>query len=386
MKIRIKYAIEAVLALLLKLFSVFPIKQNQVIFSAFSGRQYSDSPRRISEYLKCNHPEIKQVWAFTQPEKFNFLNEQGIITVKYKSLKYIYLVLTSKVYVDNVEHWSILRFRRQQMVLQTWHGGGAYKRIGSDRNDIGDTEKQHVIDKMNRITLFLSSSKAFTDCVIRGSYKYGGEVLPVGLPRNDELINKNTSGSGEVLKKLSIPDGSKIVMYAPTFRNSHDLSLYDVDFQRLCRSLEKRFSGNWVVLLRMHYYLAERLSGGENLPNVIDVSDYPDMQQLLGVTDVLVTDYSSTIWDFSFTGNPSFIYATDIDEYCGERDFYTPIEKWPFPLARNNDELEKVINGYNEEEYQAAVKSHLDFLGNCETGFATQKACEKIVEFIGGNE
>ena len=140
MKQRIKYAIEHGIQNALQLFRVLPL-QDRVNFIAFSGRQYSDSPRRISELLLKEHPEIQQVWAFNEPEKFRFLEEKGIKVVKYKSLEYLYYVMTSRVYVDNAEFWSILKFRPGQMVLETWHGGGAYKRVGGHRIDVNAREQ-----------------------------------------------------------------------------------------------------------------------------------------------------------------------------------------------------------------------------------------------------
>ena len=135
--ITLKYVLEAILAFCIRLFHLLPLHRDRVFFSAFSGRQYSDSPRRISEYLRNERPDIRQVWAFNEPEKFAFLKEHGIKVVKYKSLSHLYYALCSKVYVDNVEYWSLLRFRKTQMVVETWHGGGAYKRIGGDRIDVG---------------------------------------------------------------------------------------------------------------------------------------------------------------------------------------------------------------------------------------------------------
>ena len=208
MKQRIKYAIEHGIQNALQIFRVLPL-QNRVNFIAFSGRQYSDSPRRISELLLKEHPEIQQVWAFNEPEKFRFLEEKGIKVVKYKSLEYLYYVMTSKVYVDNAEFWSILKFRPGQMVLETWHGGGAYKRVGGHRIDVNQREQQHAVEKMNKITLFLSSSKAFTNFVIRDAYQYRGEVLECGLPRNDDLLSPDPTVCVRVREALDIPDGVK---------------------------------------------------------------------------------------------------------------------------------------------------------------------------------
>ena len=380
MKQKIKYAIEHGVQNALQLFRVLPL-QDRVNFIAFSGRQYSDSPRRISELLLTEHPEIQQVWAFTEPEKFRFLEEKGIKVVKYKSLEYLYYVMTSRVYVDNAEFWSALKFRPGQMVLETWHGGGAYKRVGGHRIDVNAREQQHAVEKMNKITLFLSSSKAFTKYVIRDAYQYSGEVLECGLPRNDDLIHPDPAVAARVRKSLDMPEHAKVLIYAPTFRNSHSLDLYDVDFEALKASLEKRFGGEWVILLRMHYYLADKAMAS-NAPYLRNATAYPDMQELLLASDVLLTDYSSCMWDFSLMHKPCFLYARDIAAYQGERDFYTPIESWPFPLASENDELAQVIGNFDEAAYHAAVDRHHAELGSTESGTAAKQCADRIAAFL----
>ena len=380
MKQRIKYAIEHGVQNALQLFRVLPL-QPRVNFIAFSGRQYSDSPRRISELLLKEHPEIEQVWAFVEPEKFAFLKEKGIKVVKYKSLEYLYYVMTSRVYVDNAEFWSALKFRPGQMVLETWHGGGAYKRVGGHRIDVNQREQQHAVEKMNKITLFLSSSKAFTKYVIRDAYQYRGEVLECGLPRNDDLLSPDPATAAKARETLGIPAGAKVLLYAPTFRNSHTLDLYDVDFARLKASLEARFGGEWVIVLRMHYYLADKAMA-VGAPWLYNATDYPDMQELLLSSDVLLTDYSSCMWDFSLMKKPCFLYARDIDEYRGERDFYTPIESWPFPLSADNDTLAKIIADFDGERYRQAVKRHHEELGSTESGTAAQQCAERIAAFL----
>ena len=380
MKQRIKYAVEHGIQNALQLFRLLPLKP-RVNFIAFSGRQYSDSPRRISELLLKEHPEIQQVWAFNEPEKFRFLEEKGIKVVKYKSLEYLYYVMTSRVYVDNAEFWSILKFRPGQMVLQTWHGGGAYKRVGGHRIDVNAREQHHAVEKMNKITLFLSSSRAFTDFVIRGAYQYRGEVLECGLPRNDDLLDPDPAAAGRVKQALGIAPEKKVLLYAPTFRNSHSLDLYDVDFSALKGSLEERFGGEWVIVLRMHYYLAHKAMAS-SAPYLRNATDYPDMQELLQCADVLLTDYSSCMWDFSLMARPCFLYARDIAEYRGERDFYTPIDSWPFPLAADNAALAKVIAEFDEKRYRAGVARHHADLGSTESGTAAKQCVERIVGFM----
>ena len=114
---------------------------------------------------------------------------------------------------------------------------------------------------------------------------------------------------------------------------------------------------------------------------VFDVTNYPDMQELLCAADILITDYSSCMWDFSLMYKPCFIYATDIEQYTQERDFYTPMSEWPFPIATNTDELINNILNFNQEEYVQKVKQHHKALGSFEDGHASERIL-KILETI----
>ena len=381
-KLRLKYLLERLIQTALGVFRVFPIRPRRILFSAFSGRQYSDSPRRISEALLKEHPEYEQIWAFTDPEKFRFLEEKGIRVIKFKSLEYLFCAMTCNVFVDNVEFWSILKFRPGQMILQTWHGGGCYKRVGSDRLDVSDLELQHVIQKMEQNTLFVSSCREFTRNVIRGAFGYRGEVLEVGLPRNDELLRGSGADLDELRRQLGIPEGNRVVLYAPTFRKSLKTDLYDVDMDRLRGALSRRFGGTWTVVLRLHYYMSGKILSAAQGENVVDATAYPDMQDLLYLADVLVTDYSSSLWDFSLMNKPAFVYANDLADYCTERNFYMPIDRWPFPRAVGNDSLEQEILGFREDEYRRTVAEHHAALGSTETGEATDRVCERIHKHI----
>ena len=154
-----------------------------------------------------------------------------------------------------------------------------------------------------------------------------------------------------------------------------------MDFARLKAALEARFGGEWVILLRMHYYLADRAmaAAADYLRNA---TEYPDMQDLLLCADVLLTDYSSCMWDFSLMEKPCFLYARDIAEYRGERNFYTPIEGWPFPLASDNGELARAIADFDEAAYRTAVHRHHKELGSTESGTAAQQCVDRIAAFI----
>ena len=117
-------------------------------------------------------------------------------------------------------------------------------------------------------------------------------------------------------------------------------------------------------------------------PYLRNATDYPDMQDLLQCADVLLTDYSSCMWDFSLMKKPCFLYARDIAEYRGERDFYTPIDSWPFPLAADNGELAAVISDFDEAAYRSAVDRHHRELGSTESGTAARQCAQRIAAFL----
>ena len=186
----------------------------------------------------------------------------------------------------------------------------------------------------------------------------------------------------EIQQKLGLDSSCKVVLYAPTYRGTPGFDkesnnkFKELDFQPLKEALVQRFSGSWEVLYRAHYYMA---SGRNGDGSVMDVSYYDDMQELLLVTDVLITDFSSSMWDFSLMYKPCFLYAPDIDTYDIERGFYTSPYSWPFPLAKSNQELASKIIGFDENKYAADVNRHFDELGSYEN----KDACAKVWKAIG---
>ncbi len=365
---------------LLCLFFLFPIKQNRVFFSAYSGKQYSCNPKAVSEWLLNRYPgRLEIIWAFVDPGKMHPAGD-GVRTVKFKSLRYIYYLLTSKVVVDNVESWSILPKRKGQFTINTWHGGGAYKGVGLMRMDASDAMDANMLRKNERISLYLSSSRAFTQMTLLESFHYQGEVLEAGMPRNDILVNGDPERAQEIRKRLGISQAAKVVIYAPTFR--HDLKYqYTLQYGRLLQALGERFGGEWVLLIRSHYYVKD---DAIDSAQAINVSNYPDMQELLLISDVLITDYSSSIWDFSLMHKPGFLYMPDYQDYVNEREFYTPVDEWPYPACFSMEDLVAKIRDYDPETALKKIEEHHASLGSFERGRAAETVGERIMRVVAG--
>ena len=234
----------------------------------------------------------------------------------------------------------------------------------------------------NNTDYILSSCRNFTKVEARSMGFKEEQCIPVGLPRNDVLFADHNDIAMKVRSFYSIPADKKFILYAPTFRSSSNQSTskmisnyIDLDVDSLLSSLKERFGCEWVCGIRLHPKLSDVDMGGIN---AINCTAYPDMQELLCCADAIITDYSSLMWDYSFTYRPVFLYAPDIEKYERERGFYLPVAEWPYPLAKSNQEMKDIILSFDQEKYTEAVKKHHIDTESYESG----SACAKIVELI----
>lgn len=371
LKLAVKQMAVYCLRMVLRLFYIFPVKRNRILFCSYGGGQFSCNPKAIFNYISCSYPrQFDCVWVFQKPEAFCNVSEYPMRTVKYKSFYYHYLMLTAKVIVNNNNISSYIPLRKSQLYINTWHGGGAYKRVGVYSPQQTTSVSIRLCAEMT--DYMISSSRRFSEVMVPSVMLPMEKMWEVGMPRNDVLMAPHPELVKKVKDYYHLSDNMHIVLYAPTYRGStFDAAKEDdsLNIQQCLSALSERFGGEWIAFYRVHYFLTSSIPATEQ---VIDASSYPDMQELLCAADVLITDYSSSMWDMSLTGKPCFIYATDIADYQQERDFYTPINEWPFPIAQNNQELASVIQNFDEQKYAADVQHHHDALGSCETGHASQ--------------
>ena len=179
-----------------------------------------------------------------------------------------------------------------------------------------------------------------------------------------------------IKKQYNIID-KNIVLYAPTFRKDFSFGGTSIDFKKLKEELKRKFGGDWVVLIKLHPMIASKFKNDDE--NIIDVSFHEDMQELLCASDILISDYSSCMWDFALMRKPIFVFADDIEEYTKkDRAFYMPVEKWPYPVAENNEQLLNNIEKFNKDNYLNNLNSHFDFVGCFDYG----NSCKEILNYI----
>jgi CDP-glycerol glycerophosphotransferase len=290
--------------------------------------------------------------------------------------------MTSRYIITNQAIEPCFPTRGNQKIVNTWHGGGAYKRVDNEVKIYKNQKWMMTILRNLRskmITYSISSCEKFTELHSKNWNITRDKFLPIGMPRNDIFFNNQESSKRRVRKYFNVNENIGIVLFAPTFRGSYrnkDAVVFTLNIPLLLQALINKFHSGFCFFFRSH--INSRVNYNTIKNDIIFAGDYPDMQELLSAADILITDYSSSIWDFSFTFRPCFIFAPDLKRYQDEQGFYTPIEEWPFSVAETNDQLIKNIFQFNNNNYMEAVRKHHSALGSFETGTATRQFCEKM--------
>ena len=175
----------------LKLLSIGHFHKKRIVFFSYFGAQYSCNPKYISEYMQERHPDFEIIWAFKSPQNFSYLHDKGIKTVKYLHPYFLHVCLTSKFIVTNSEIPAWFPIMKRQVYINTWHGGGAYKRVGAAYQK--ETPGKQIRAEIAREVpcTYVSSSNAFTELTIHQSFHHDGTILSCGMPRNDMLFNND---------------------------------------------------------------------------------------------------------------------------------------------------------------------------------------------------
>lgn len=362
-------------------FRLFPIKRKKIVFCNYVGKGYGCNPKYIAEEVIRRKNGWKLVWL-TDLVDGRFPPE--IQVVKYGSVRAIFELSTAGVWVDNQRKLPHYKKRKAQCFIETWHGGGGpMKKIGADNpRNFENKPYARTSRHMDKIVNVMISNSSCCTAIYRSAFLYHGDILECGYPRNDILLQDTSSFRTKIYDYFHLPKEQKTVLYAPTYRNGRNMDQYTLDTERLVKTLTKTFGGSWTVLLRLHPTMLFRAGEASYNEKVRNASTYDDMQELLAGSDILISDYSSVISEFALTGKPVFLFATDIQDYAVERDFYIDYYTLPFPIASNNEELMNNISSFNAELYGQKVQDYLRSVGMAEKGNASEVVVNYIEEWI----
>ncbi len=360
---------------------VFPIKKGRIYISNYFGKGYGDSPKYICNELLKYRDEFRIVWCLND---LNCSLPSGIRKVKNNTIKNIYEMCIAEIWIDNCRKPIYVRKRKGQYYIQTWHGDMGNKK--SEGEAIESLSRSYIASAKNdskMADLFLSGNEWFSR-VIRKAYWYNGEIANFGSPRRDILYNSTEEAKENIKKALGINNKVKIVLYAPTFRKKQDLEslqLYDLKWEMIIDALGERFGGEWIGICRLHPNIS-KMSSLLKFPDcVVDATSYQDMQELLMISDICISDYSSSIFEFAVTKKPSFVYAPDYEDYISnDRQYQFSVDELPFPFAIKTGDLIKNIKSFNNEEYLMKLDYfYNDVLHIYKEGDASKKVAELLL-------
>ncbi len=354
-----------------------PVSNNKILFSNFAGNGFGGNAKYILLELQKRRADLDYVWLV------NDLDTEmpvGVRKVRYGSLDHYRELGTAAVWVDNQHKNFLSRKRKGQYYIQTWHGIGPTKKIEFDAAETLSSSYLELCEFNSGMEdLFLSGSGFNTEMCRRG-FHYYGEVLECGYPRNDLLVNQ-IEDVNSIRERLYLPDKCKILLYAPTFRNDGLDPEQEINISNICETLERRFGERFICLVRFH----PNDPAGGNMSfdqGIINVTSYNDVQELLYISDILIADYSSLMWDFSLQGKPVFLFHTDDEHYQAERGTYISPDQMPYITSTSSRDLCDKILQFDDISYKAKLKEYLSKYQSLDKGNAASTVVDRIMKEI----
>lgn len=350
---------------------LFSKPKKAVVFECFRGKRYADNPKAISEKMHELYPEYDLIWGFTEKIIPTINVPEYVKVYKISSWKYRRAKASAIAFVRNEAMTEDLYKRKGQLFIQTWHGDRGFKEILYDAWKKSKRPMRVMDEKLT--DLFVLGSD-YAEERIKSAFHYHGRTIKTGCPRNDCLIFPQ--GLAKIKAQLGIDPGKKILLYAPTLRDHSAIINGTLDITDTLQHLNNR-GGEWICLVRAHpKALGLNTDEGEN---IIDVSKYPDMSDLLMIADALITDYSSCAGDFILRKKPVILIQYDRKEYG--RDFHVDIEETGFLIAKNQQELDQYIDQLSDEEFAKNCEIVMKYFGVQETGHASENICRIIDKY-----
>ncbi len=362
------------------------VQENWILFESFFGKNYSDSPKYIYEYLAENNPgKYKFIWVI---DKKNTKIPYPHIKIKRFSLLYFYYLARCKYFVFNGRQPEWMVKRKEMVFLQTWHGT-PLKKLVFDMDDVTSASpkyKQQVY-KQSRAWDYLIAPNEFSSQTFRRCFMYENTMLDTGYPRNDILHDpKRDELAARIRKKLGIPAEKTAILYAPTWRDDefYGKGQYKFQLQLDLDLMKERLGENYVILLRTHYFIADSLDVSAYRGFAYNLSRYDDISELYLISDILITDYSSVFFDYANLRRPMLFFTYDLERYRDVlRGFYFDIEKEvPGPLLFTTEEVIDAVGNIETvyREYSQRYDEFYDRFCEWEDGHAAEKVVKSVFE------
>ena len=359
--------------------AIFPIKR-KVVFQSYFGDHYNCSPKAIFEKMRDLLPDCEYVWLL----KDDSIQIPGAKVVRPDTWSALYHLATAAIWVDNARKpiWTVKRAGKQ-FYVHTDHAAFAIKKgEGAVEEKLNRAYVARAKHDSAMIDLLLSASRWQSETIYRRVFWYDGEIMECGLPRSDVFFGDGIAEQRRVREFYGLAEDVKLALYAPTFRNSADLSMYltTEDCDRVRKALCARFGGEWKLLVRLHPNMMDKQERIQYSDHILNGSAYDEINDLIMASELLITDYSSCSYDAMEAGKNVLIYATDVDEYAEERGFYFTMDELPFPWAADIDGFLRRIEEFDEELYRLRAREFADGYGSFNNPNASRMVAEHLIE------
>lgn len=353
------------------LFFSLPVNRKKIVFICYNGKTYGCNPKYIAEEIMRQELGYDMVWLLRDMKEY--VPEQ-IRKVPFDGRKALYELATAKVIITNTKNDIRIFKKKDQFVIQTWHGSfEAKKEEGEIMDKLPARYVKESIKNSKQTDLFLSNSAMMTEYYSR-AFWCESEIMECGYPRNDILFSVDPEIPGRVRGSFGVPENAKLVIYAPTFRDDGSCDAFDLD----CQGVLDQLGDGWYLLIRMHPNITVPEGRFPFGGRILDASSYPDVQELMIACDIMITDYSSTVYEFAVLKKPSYIYASDLEEFQqmrGLNDFYFDM---PYPICQTNEQLLQELAKYTPKSGIEAAESFLNQFGGVDRGDAAKRVVNRI--------
>lgn len=346
------------------------VTPDSLCFASFGGKLYNDNPRAVCEALHAVAPGAKVYFILDRRGMASPDVPDYVRRVPRFSLAALRAMATCRVLVLNEGMKPWMRKFPDQYYVQLWHGERGFKRIRLDKANPSPFYRKEA----QWIDLMVSGSD-FATRNWRSAFGFEGEILECGCPRNDLLLANPPGAAEKVRKALGIPEGVRVLLYAPTFRNATSGGKQNagLSLARVRKTLEAATGERWLCVTRSH-----ELNSGISSDAALDASGWVEPSELLLACDMLITDYSSIAGDFMLLGRPALFFQPDRADYDAERGLYFDPDKSPLLVAHTEEELLALLS--RPIDGPGNCKAVLDFLGTHESGHASEAVAKRIAE------
>lgn len=365
----------------IRLCALLPIQKNKVVIDNYIGKGFGDNAKYIAEELFRRNTSIKIVWMVNN---LGYDFPKYIKPVSRYSLRALYESVTAKAWVFNTRNCRLTNKRKNQIYLQTWHGGITTKKIEKDAEEKLSKDYVEKAKEDGRLATGIIAEGAFIEGIYRQAFWLNEqcEILRFGLPRDDVLLNTKTASliKKMVRSRLGIDCEAYVVLYAPTFRNDGSTTGYINDLESVRNAFINKHK-NVVMLVRLHPNVAQMSSELQYVfsDHLINVTDYDDPQELVVASDCGITDYSTMIFEFALMQKPGFVCMKDLDSYVEERGVYELFNELPFKKNMCEDELIEEIISFDEFTYQKKLEMFYKKYPTYNKGDATEKTVNWLI-------